>query len=683
MPTHPPHAPIGDGGHAHTCTHTKGYPLCFLLSPKPCVHPGLSTCLYTLPLSPANHFVLALLPPSPLIPADHSRYASWQACMEEDTVSNEGSVGEVDRESIASPLPFLSGAMPGQQTTTAAAAAAELDATIGAPIDAPDDIDSPAEESASTTHSPSTMTTASTSATGSKAKGNTRSKKKRGATAPLGTAGRKMRPGPTEESTLVAAMTAHSAEHGITGTHSDSQDESDGLSKPSDATRRGGERSEQNLPAVESVLTRRPKSEKADDPAAPQQEKPRRDGASDTAASKLEGSENLLDDARLHEARSSRSRSHSTAPHTPTVLNPASASSLSPLGAKQEEEEAWEAAVQAAIEAQERQLRHTLLSVFPPELLRGVEWERCLDKERDLRSGTKAGGARNVKDAPSQPVGTAPTPFPSSSLSHRLSPEPLLPLLKALCEDKAYVHGAWCRYEDDLAVRRTQNSIQRKRQRYSFSKGGRKGSSSGPTAAARRRDGDGGDNDDSNADEDKAPDEDELQPPESHWVEVPPAFTGGPRPLPTSATHLAPDSAVMGGFQWAPWRFYREKRRRSSRRPTVGGASPASARSSTAVSAVQPDLFSAASSNAPVSSGGVPSLACSEVPSLPVLQVEAHVPESAAAVVSPMTPEERKGYARYVMSSGKLRHDCRDPYAFLISRAKEMRIQWKRQHPMD
>ncbi|TPP40713.1 hypothetical protein CGC21_8555 [Leishmania donovani] len=463
--------------------------------------------------------------------------------MESGAVSSEGRVDKVDRGSIASPLPFLSATMPEQQKATAAL------------IDAPDDIDSLAEELENATHSPTTMTAASTPATGPKVKGSARSKKKRGATAPRGTAGRKVRPESAEESTL---------------------------------------------------------TEKAEGTAALQQEKPRPDGASDTAASKLEGSEELLGDARLHEVRGSRSRSHSTAPHTPAVLNPAFASSL----------------------------------VFPPELLQGAEWERCLAKEWDLRSGTEAAVARNVKDAPSQPVRTAPTPFLSSSLPHRLSPEPLLPLLKALCEDKAYVHGAWCRYEDDLAVRRTQNSIQRKRQRNSFNK-------------------------------------DELQPPESHWVEAPPAFTGGPRPFPTSATHLAPDSAVIGGFQWTPWRFYREKRRRSSRRPTASDASPASARSVTAASAAQPDLFSAVSSSAPVSSGGVPSLACSEVPSLPVLQVEAHVPESAVAVVPPMTPEERKGYARYVMSSGKLRHDCRDPYAFLVSRAKEMRIQWKRQHPMD
>ncbi|CAG9575107.1 hypothetical_protein_-_conserved [Leishmania major strain Friedlin] len=589
--------------------------------------------------------------------------------MENDAVSNERSFDKVDRGSIASSLPFLNVTMPEQQTATAA------------PIDAPDDIDSLAEESENATRSPNATTTASTPATGPKVKGSARSKKKRCATAPRETAGRKVRSEPAEESTLVAAMPAHFAEHGTTGTHSSSQDESDLLTKRRDETRRGSEGPERNLPTAEGVLTRRAMMEKAEDAAALQQEKPRPDGASDTAASKLEGSEELFDDARLHEVCGSRSRSHSTAPHTPTVLNPASASSLSALGTKQEEEEVWEAAVQAAIDTQERQLRHTLLSVFPPELLRGAEWERCLAKEGDLRGGTEAAGARNVQDARSQPVRTTPTPFLSSSLSHRLSPEPLLPLLKALCEDKAYVHGAWCRYEDDLAVRRTQNSIQRKRQRYTFNKGGRKASSSWPTAAARRPDGDGGD--DSSAGEEKAADEDELQPPESHWVEAPPAFTGGPRPLPTSATHLAPDSAVIGGFQWTPWRFYRAKRRRNSRRPTVGGASPASARSATAASAVQPDLFSAVSSNAPVSSGGVPSLACSEVPSLPVLHVEAHVPESALAVVSPMTPEERKGYARYVMSSGKLRHDCRDPYAFLVSRAKEMRIQWKRQHPMD
>ncbi|AYU79429.1 hypothetical protein, conserved [Leishmania donovani] len=590
--------------------------------------------------------------------------------MESGAVSSEGRVDKVDRGSIASPLPFLSATMPEQQKATAAL------------IDAPDDIDSLAEELENATHSPTTMTAASTPATGPKVKGSARSKKKRGATAPRGTAGRKVRPESAEESTLVAAITARSAEHGTTGTRSSSRDESDGLSERRDETRRGSEGPERNLSTVEGVLACRTKTEKAEGTAALQQEKPRPDGASDTAASKLEGSEELLGDARLHEVRGSRSRSHSTAPHTPAVLNPAFASSLSALGAKQEEEEVWEVAVQAAIDAQERQLRHTLLSVFPPELLQGAEWERCLAKEWDLRSGTEAAVARNVKDAPSQPVRTAPTPFLSSSLPHRLSPEPLLPLLKALCEDKAYVHGAWCRYEDDLAVRRTQNSIQRKRQRNSFNKGGRKASSSGPTAAARRRDGDG-DDDDSSAGEDNAADEDELQPPESHWVEAPPAFTGGPRPFPTSATHLAPDSAVIGGFQWTPWRFYREKRRRSSRRPTASDASPASARSVTAASAAQPDLFSAVSSSAPVSSGGVPSLACSEVPSLPVLQVEAHVPESAVAVVPPMTPEERKGYARYVMSSGKLRHDCRDPYAFLVSRAKEMRIQWKRQHPMD
>lgn len=81
--------------------------------------------------------------------------------------------------------------------------------------------------------------------------------------------------------------------------------------------------------------------------------------------------------------------------------------------------------------------------------------------------------------------------------------------------------------------------------------------------------------------------------------------------------------------------------------------------------------------------GGVPPLALSEVPSLPVLQVDTEVPEDATEPVEAMTVEEQRNYARYVMSSGKLRNMCRDPYSFLVSRAKELRIQWERQHPFE
>ncbi|GET89189.1 hypothetical protein, conserved [Leishmania tarentolae] len=606
--------------------------------------------------------------------------------MADNTVSDKSSVDEVERQRTESPLPLLSTTMPEQQSTTAMAIV-EVDVTVN-PIDPSGDMDSLAEEQENASHSPNTRTMTSTSAKKSKVKGNTSSKKRRRATAPSGTALRKVKPEPAEESTVVVATTTttDSEEHDATGTNSSNQDQHDELNERRDETRRGGERPERNLPTMAGMLTRRAKAEKAEDAAAMQQEKLDHDNATGTAAIKLEVSEELLHDLRLQEIRGSQSRSHSTAPHTPTVSIPTSASPISALRAKQEEEEVWEAAVQAAIDAQERQLRHTLLSVFPLELLQGTEAEHYLARERDLRSGTEAGGAGNGKDVLFPPGNATPASLPSSFPSHSLSPEPLLPLLKALCEDKAYVHGAWCRYEDDLAVRRTQNSIQRKRQRYSFSRGGRKASSSGATTAARCRDADGDgedDDDDNSVDEDKAADEDELQPPESYWVETPPTFTGASWPFRASATHLAPNNAISGGFQWTPWRFYREKRRRSSRRPPVSGTSLAAVRSAITSSTGQPGLLSAASSNASVSSGGVPSLACSEVPSLPVLQVDAHVPESAVAVVSPMTPEERKGYARYVMSSGKLRHDCRDPYTFLVSRAKEMRIQWKRQHPMD
>ncbi|CAJ1026405.1 hypothetical protein, conserved [Leishmania lindenbergi] len=548
-------------------------------------------------------------------------------------------------------------------------------------MDGPDDTDSLAEEPAVTTRSPSITTTTSTPATSLKVKGNPSSKKERGTAMPPATAMHKVKPMSAEDSTLLASLPADLAEHGATSTHISSQNVSDELSKQKDESRRGGEESEHNLSTVAGVLTRHAKMEKAEDAAALLPEKPRRDGDGDTAESRLEESEELLGDVHFYEARSSRSRSHSTAPQTLTIPYPASASALSAFGAKQEDNEAWEAVARTAIDAQERQLCHTLLSIFPPELLRDAESERCLAKARDPGSGTEAMDIKSTSSTPSQPVSSGPalSPFPSPFLS----PEPLLPLLKALCEDKAYVHGAWCRYEDDLAVRRIQSSIQRKRQRHSFNKGGRKASPSGPTAAAQRRNGDADGGDESSADEDKTAEEDELQPPEAHWVEVPPAFTGGPLPLPTTATHPAPVSSVTGGFQWTPWRFYREKRRRSARRPTECSACPAEARSSAVAGAVRPGLFSATPSNTALSSAGVPSPACSEVPSLPVLQVEVDVPKSAAAVVAPMTPQERKGYARYVMSSGKLRHDCRDPYTFLVSRAKEMRIQWKRQHPMN
>ncbi|KAG5477224.1 hypothetical protein LSCM4_04442 [Leishmania orientalis] len=591
-------------------------------------------------------------------------------------IPNINDVGKVDRRKTNSPRPLLR-ALTLEQQATAYPATDELDATI-AHMSTPDGMASLAEESEDTTRSPIFTTATSKSNRGTHGSGNANIRKKRGAAALVqwATDVRKVTSESAEESTLVTSPTMDSVEHGATSTRSSSQGEADEPHKRRADTGREDERPERNLPTAASVLTRRAKTGKAEGTAVLQQEKSRHDGDGGAATSRLERPKEVLGGVPLHEVRGSRSRSHSTAPQTPTGPNATPACSLSALGAKQEEEEAWETAVQVAIDAQERQLLHTLLSIFPPEVLRDSESERCLAKEWGFGVSAEPSDAKSAHDAPSRRMSTGSLPSPS------LSPEPLTPLLKALCEDKAYVHGAWCRYEDDLAVRRTQNSIQRKRQRHSFNKGARKAVLSKSTAAARCGGGDG-DDDESSADEDDAMVEDELQPPQSLWIEAPPAFTGGPRLLPANATRPAPAGAVTGGFQWTPWRFYREKRRRSSRRPTEGGASSSAARPTTVAGVVQSDPSSAAPSKAAASGSGVPSLAFSDVPSLPVLQVETAVPKSAAAVVSPMTPEERKGYARYVMSSGKLRHDCRDPYTFLVSRAKEMRIQWERQHPMD
>ncbi|KAG5476962.1 hypothetical protein LSCM1_05296 [Leishmania martiniquensis] len=536
--------------------------------------------------------------------------------------------------------------------------------------------DSVAEESGGTARPPVSTAMTSKSNRSPNVRGNANNRRKRGASVPEQLAAEvpTVKLESTGEPTLVAGLTTDSAEHGVTSTHSSSEGESDELQKRSTEARQGDDEAERNLRGTSAHLTRRTKAEEVEGIPALHQAKLCHGEDVAAASSRFERPKEALGDACPHEPRCSRSRSHSAAPLSPAGPTPASASSLPALSAKQGgEEEAWEAAVQAAVDAQERQLLHTLLSIFPPEILRdsGSGW--------GLGGGGEAVDAESAQDAPSRHVGAGST---SSFPSPALSPEPLPQLLKALCEDKAYVHGAWCRYEDDLCVRRTQSSIQRKRQRHLFNKGGRKAVSSGQTAAARRGDGDGDDGE-SSAGEDEAVVEDELQPPESLWVEAPPAFTGGPWPLPANATQPVPASPVTGGFQWTPWRFYRKKRRRGSRRPAEGGASPSVVRSTTATGAIQSGLSIAAPSKSATSGGGVSSLAFSDVPSLPVLPVETNVPESASAVVSPMTPEERKGYARYVMSSGKLRHDCRDPYTFLVSRAKEMRIQWERQHPMD
>ncbi|KAK7200356.1 hypothetical protein NESM_000089600 [Novymonas esmeraldas] len=403
------------------------------------------------------------------------------------------------------------------------------------------------------------------------------------------------------------------------------------------------ERPERHLPTAAGVLTRRATAERIEGEAAatdvvgPHQQQQLRiscDGQDGSRTPSVSGG-----GGGVVESRRSRSRSLSTAPQTPSEPAPTSPVSASVAGARQEEEAEAEAtvqaAVQAAIDAQERQLRRTLLNIFPADL-------------QHLDTTVATPGTVNL------PTSAVPPP------------EPLLPLLTALCEDAAYVHAAWVRYEDDLAVRRTRNSIQRKRQRHSFNKGGRR-------APARRRDADGVDDgeDSSSGDDDDgdtAREEAELQPPEWQWVEAPPAF-------------------VSGGLQWAPWCFYREKRRRTSRRPAETAAAAAGVRPAVVAAVGQSGLIVASAAVGAATGGGggggVPSLAHSHVPSLPVLQVDADVPESPLAVVLPTTPEERKAYARYTMSSGKLRHDCRDPYAFLVSRAKEMRIQWVRQHPME
>ncbi|KPA79533.1 hypothetical protein ABB37_05353 [Leptomonas pyrrhocoris] len=399
----------------------------------------------------------------------------------------------------------------------------------------------------------------------------------------------------------------------------------------------------------------------------------------------------------------------SSTPHTDASLSfrssatwPSSpASFTSPVRSKHDE--VLEAATQAAIQAQERQLRHTLLSIFPAHL-RAMNSENTQPTRDDARLHSTA----------------------STSLLMCCSPEPLLPLLNALCEDKAYVHAAWCRYEDDLAVQRAQNSIQRKRQRHSFNKGARRPASSVVTtttstpattaaaaAAASSEHTAGGDRGAKEAsDSDSHADDDASQPPESEWVEAAPAFTGPPR-LP-SATRIdnadaREEMAVASGFQWTPWRFFREKRRRSSSRSQgSSGAVTATAAVSFLTSKTGPTATSAAVSGSststagattavsstvatsgvppaptPVGGGGVPPLLFSEVPSLPVLQVDADIPEDVTATVEAMTAEEQRSCARYVMSSGKLRNVCRDPYAFLVSRAKEMRIQWERQHPFE
>ncbi|KPI88329.1 hypothetical protein ABL78_2568 [Leptomonas seymouri] len=363
-------------------------------------------------------------------------------------------------------------------------------------------------------------------------------------------------------------------------------------------------------------------------------------------------------------------------------------------------DEVTEAGTQEAIQAQVRQLRHTLLSIFPAHLraLSSV----CPQQSQDDGGSTSAKGSA----------------APQRSLSMRCSPEPLVPLLQALCEDKIYVHAAWCRYESDLALRRMQDSIQRKRKRHSSNKTAHKtapptaattttGSSAGATAVGGRVEND-------ESDSDSQTDDDGNQPPESEWVEAPPALNGPLRT--TSSTSIdrtkgGRETALASGFQWTPWRFFREKRRRSSCRSQVnaGAATNAAAAassltsqtSSTSIhasanasstsavgvptSAASAITMASAPSNSAAAAvgGGVPPLRFSEVPSLPVLQVDVEVPEDVTVTVEAMTAAEQRNYARYVMSSGKLRNVCREPYSFLVSRAKEMRIQWERQHPFE
>lgn len=365
-------------------------------------------------------------------------------------------------------------------------------------------------------------------------------------------------------------------------------------------------------------------------------------------------------------------------------------------------DEAVETATRAAVQAQERQLRHTLLSIFPAHL-------RHMDAEVSAPShhSDKAQDKNNAANF----AGAAATPH--VFWATRCSPEPLLPLLDALCEDKTYVHAAWCRYEDDIAVQRAQNSIQRKRQRHSFSKGTRKPASSAHTTASAVG---GGDHESSDSEDEF--EEEGNQPPESEWVEAAPALTGSPPTTAAASNRLRAargEAAMASGFQWTPWRFFREKRRRSTRRSpgntaaaltvlgsphphasstfsaavgttavstaseSTAGASASAATTVTSTAARTATLASTAASMG----GGVPPLALSEVPSLPVLQVDTEVPEDATEPVEAMTVEEQRNYARYVMSSGKLRNMCRDPYSFLVSRAKELRIQWERQHPFE
>ncbi|KAG5502826.1 hypothetical protein JKF63_04594 [Porcisia hertigi] len=596
-----------------------------------------------------------------------------------DHLLYENCTSNMDRGRIDSPLPLSSGVTL-EEENTMNVSAVKQEAFI-APAGTLDNADVLAQEPEGTTGAPSATTTMRGLATSPRVKRSARGKRKRNADAPPPAVLPEASPGPAGELSLELSLTTDSTEHNATDIRNSGQDGSDELGKEKYETRRVAEQPERNSLIATGVLTRRAKIGNQDAHASIGQERPRDDENSSTAASGLGGPGDPL--GEVHETRGRRLRSQSTPQPTWTEASLSSTASSSALAAKQEEE-AWEAATQAAIDAQERQLRLTLLSIFPPALLQDAEAGRTLAKGGNIRDVRETCEIKNVNDAQSRRVNAGLAPLCSSFATPSFSPEPLLPLLQALCEDKAYVHGAWCRYEDDIAVRRAQNSIQRKRQRHSFSKGGRKAPAREPTAVARRRDDvDDGSGDQSSADEEEA-EEDELQPPESHWVEAPPAFTGGPRSLSTNGTHCARVSAVTGGFQWTPWQFYRDKRRRVSRRPTDNGVSSSPARPATVAGIVQSGLFSASPSNTPVSgNGGVPSLAFSEAPSLPVLQVEADVPESAETVLTPMTPEERKGYARYVMSSGKLRHDCRDPYMFLVSRAKAMRIQWRRQHPIN
>lgn len=329
--------------------------------------------------------------------------------------------------------------------------------------------------------------------------------------------------------------------------------------------------------------------------------------------------------------------------------------------------ETVDAATASSIARQVQLLQRTLLSVFPRKFREGAA---ILPAQGHL-----PGPATIVELEAKDEGGVHPTTLQagkSSTTPFSTWPrEPLLPLLASLSEDKAYVRGAWCRYEDDSAIHRLQASLQRRRQRHAFSKARRRAPASS-TTSQRREDGerdctsdeDGGDHGNSSGEEDReegaeknsressarhrrgAPSEahhrvvGEHQQPEAQWVAEPPA--------------------LGGVFQWAPWRFHRRRRRTSS-----PSASQKRARGHAG------ELVA----------GTVPPLDLSEVPSLPVLQVETSLPESAHAVVDPMTAEEQEAYARYILSSGKLRHDCQDLYSFLVSRAKELRMQWERQHP--